>query len=172
MKKPPLAVEELEDRMVLTTFGAPWPDPEHLTLSFAPDQSPAAGGSDLFRTLDALAPPAVWQTDILRAFQTWAQYANINIGLVSDDGAPLGVAGAPQDDPRFGDIRVAAFALDSQELAVASPFDVLAGTNSGDVRLNSNDLTGANSYDLFSIFLHEAGHVLGVDHSNDPASPM
>src|SRR3954454_14909996 len=96
--------EPLEDRAVPATFGVPWSDPGHLTLSFVPDGTPIAGhASSLFRTLGAVAPPSAWQGEILRAFQTWAVNANVNIGLVADGGQALGVAGASQHDPRFGD---------------------------------------------------------------------
>ena len=49
-----LYVEPLEDRTVPVTWGNPWPDATHLTLSFAPDGT-AVGDrtSELFRTLDA-----------------------------------------------------------------------------------------------------------------------
>src|SRR5438874_10365811 len=92
--------DTLEDRAVPATFGVPWSDPSHLTLSFVPDGTPIAGHvSSLFKTLGALEPSATWEREILRAFQTWAVNANINIGLVADGGQALGVAGGTQHDP-------------------------------------------------------------------------
>src|SRR5262249_21766247 len=105
----PLTVEVLEDRTLLTTYGVPWGGHGHLKLSFAPDgTSITRYQNSLFQTLNARFPTAVWQTAILRAFQTWATYANINIGVVTDTGLPFGVPGLIQGDPRFGDIRIGA----------------------------------------------------------------
>src|SRR4051794_33869189 len=68
-----LALERLEDRLTPATYGSPWPDATHLTLSFAPDGTAAGGGTSvLFHTLNARAATAVWQREVLRAFQTWA----------------------------------------------------------------------------------------------------
>jgi hypothetical protein len=173
-----LTVEVLEDRTVPTLFGVPWPDPQHLTLSFVPDGTEVQNGipSQLFGLLKQ-TPTAVWETAILRAFQTWAVNANINIGLVADSGAPLGSAGLPEGDSHFGDIRVATYPLAPDVVAVGMPFDWAAGTLSGDVKLNSTDVFGIQpsapgAYDLFSILLHEAGHAYGLGHSTDPASVM
>src|SRR5262249_15681157 len=131
-------LEILEDRCVPATWGNPWPDAAHLTLSFAPDGTTAGSEtSALFKTLDAIAPPALWQRDILRAFQPWAVNAGINIGLVADGGQPFGTGGAAEGDQRFGDIRIGSGAYGSSDLAFASPFAVTAGTWSGDVRLDS-----------------------------------
>src|ERR1700752_672559 len=88
-----LAIESLEGRAVPAAFGVPWSDPSHLTLSFVPDGTPIAGHtSSLFQTLGAVGSSNVWQTEILRAFQTWAVNANINLGLVPDGGQALGTA--------------------------------------------------------------------------------
>src|SRR5947209_7145490 len=77
-------LEHLEDRSLMATFGVPWHDADHLTISFVPDGTPiAAHKSDLFATLNAQAPTPAWQRDILRAFQTWAVNANINLGVVA-----------------------------------------------------------------------------------------
>src|SRR4051794_29645648 len=89
-----VALEVLEDRAVPATFGVPWHDPSHLTLSFAPDGTAIAGHtSSLFQNLNAQQPQATWQRDLLRAFQTWASLTNINIGVVADGGQPFGVSG-------------------------------------------------------------------------------
>ncbi|MCI0456804.1 MAG: hypothetical protein L0Z62_07485, partial [Gemmataceae bacterium] len=133
-----LTVEQLEDRCVPATWGNPWADPGHLTVSFAPDGTPVGNlPSELYRELNALAPTHRWQTDMLRALQTWAVHANINIGLVGDSGAAFGTPGLPQGDPRFGDIRLAAYPMLGAEMAIASPYDPTAGTWGGDIKLNS-----------------------------------
>src|SRR3954469_26057071 len=89
-----LGIESLEARAVPATFGVPWSDPSHLTLSFAPDGTKIAGhSSSLFQTMGAQQPTAVWERATLQAFQTWAVNANINIGLVADSGQAFGIAG-------------------------------------------------------------------------------
>src|SRR5262245_40934381 len=130
-----LRLQRLENRLVPANWGNPWPDANHLTLSFAPDGTAVGRGtSTLIAAVDAMSPRALWQREVLRAFQTWAINANINIAVVSDEGQPLGATGSPQGDMRFGDIRLAGNSASSGEHAFASPFDPMAGTWSGDVR--------------------------------------
>src|SRR5262249_27809257 len=165
----PLTVEALEDRTVPATFGVPWNDPTHLTLSFAPDGTPIAGHtSSLFQTLDGQQSRDVWQREILEAFQTWAVQANINIAVVSDGGEAFGVPGPSQHDPRFGDIRVGAQAMSPESLSISVPYDpALSSTWTGDVLLNSNENYSSNGTNLTAVLLHEAGHVLGLSDSTD-----
>jgi Matrixin len=168
-----LIVEQLEARTAPAVFGIPWLDPTHLTLSFAPDGTSIDGvPSDLFQTLDGEFPtPASWQDVIIQAFQTWAAETNVSIGLKADDGAPFGVAGLTQGDPRFGDIRVGARPLASDVMAITVPPDpFFSGTLSGDVILNSS--ADLNPTDLFAVVLHEAGLALGLSESTDPSSAM
>ena len=168
-----LICEQLESRLVRAAIGLPWTDPTHLTLSFAPDGTAIAGDSSvLFQDLDAQFPSeAAWQDEIVRAFQTWASVTDISVGLVSDDGAPFGVAGLTQGDPRFGDIRIGARPLSPEVMAITAPPDpYLSGTLSGDMILNSS--ADLNPGSLFDVALHEAGLALGLAESTDPESVM
>lgn len=167
----------LEDRTVLSGFGTPWADGEHLTVSFVPDGTPThLGTSSLAATLGEQTPRSVWERELLRAFQTWANHANINVGLRSDGGQALGSHGAVQGDGRFGDIRIAAAPLADDAGAHASPFSWTGTTFGGDIVFNGNSHFAAgataNGYDIFSVALHEAGHALGLAHSDDPLSAM
>jgi hypothetical protein len=169
----------LEDRSLLSALvGDAWPDAESLTLSFAADTARLGeSNSALFRTFNKFASPGEWQFEILRAFQTWASLTNLNIGLVADSGDPFGTPGDIQGDYRFGDIRIGARPLSSDALANAVPFDWASGTWSGDILFNTNarfDISPARpgDYDLFTATLHEAGHALGLDHTDDPTSIM
>jgi hypothetical protein len=167
-----LRVESLESRDTPARFGTPWPDGQHLTLSLAPDGTPIAGnGSNLAALLAQLGPGA--RMDVLRAFQNWVVNANVNVGLVSDDGSAFGTGGPPQGDPRFGDIRVGGLALPSDVLAVTAPFNYY-DDYSGDVVVNTAANFGytPNKYDLFTALLQESGHSLGIGNSPDPASVM
>jgi hypothetical protein len=168
-----LNVEYLEDRCTPATWGNPWPDASHLTVSLAPDGTPVGDRqSNLFQALNAQTGGA-WQREILRGLQTWAASANINLGLTADAGLAAGTRGAPQGDARFGDIRVTGVPMaGGGEAAVATPFDTTAGTWAGDIRLNSAAGFGAGGYDLYTVLLHEAGHALGLDHSSSATAVM
>jgi hypothetical protein len=163
----PLALEKLEDRFTPTTSGVTWPDGSHLTLSFVPDGTVLGNyQSSLFQTLNAVAPTATWQREILRAFQTWAANANLNIGVVADGGDPLGTGGAVQGDGRFGDIRIGAAPMATGTLITNTAFQWSGTTWSGDVVVNSNYLFSVGSksgaYDLYTAMLNEAGNIFGV----------
>jgi hypothetical protein len=167
-----LECTRLEDRSTPAQFGNPRADPTHLTLSFAPDGTTAAGvPSTLDATLDGQMPRAAWQAAIVRAFQAWAEVAGVNVGVVPDSGLPFGTAGATQGDARFGDIRIGAVPMAGDALAEAVPPDpFVAGSLAGDVFFNANSSFTPDS--LYAVALHEAGHALGLGPSTDPTSVM
>jgi hypothetical protein len=166
-------LERLEARELLDASGFLWGDAPQLTLSFAEEGTQVAGlRSALQQSFDGLGTADVWQGTVLRAFQVWASQTNGDIGVVNDEGLPFGVPGLARDDTRFGDIRVAAVPLAPDVLAVSIPSNTLvAGSWSGDVLFNSN-VAWTSLEDLFSVALHEAGHVFGLEHNDDPNSPM
>ena len=166
-----LQVEPLEGREVPAAFGLPWGNAGHLSLSFAPDGTDVAGQTNTLAAEFAANPN--WKQDILRAFQTWAVQANINIAITPDKGQPFGVAGALQGDERFGDIRVAAASMSGESVSISAPHDpFLSGTWAGDLVFNTDKAFGPGGADLFAVALHEAGHIFGVDHSPSRASAM
>jgi hypothetical protein len=169
-----LGIEQLEDRLTPdVTTGVTWPDPTHLTLSFAPDGTKIGDqGSVLFSLLNQEVPTAVWGHEILRAVQTWTDVANIDVSVAADGGQAFGVTGALEGDSRFGDIRVGARPMPTDNLGTGSPFIWTGTTWAGDIVLNSNfkfSVGGNGKYDLFTIALHEAGHAFGLLH--DSSSP-
>jgi len=101
-----LSVEHLEDRLT-PAWGVPWFDGTSLSLSFVPDGTNISGTpSD---------PPIVARIDQPTPVAS-ARYSGptrpgrlrrtSTSGLVSDGGQPMGIAGPPQEDIRFGDIRI------------------------------------------------------------------
>src|SRR5262245_32025517 len=99
MRRHPLTLEPLEDRLAPAFIGGVWADPQHLTISFVPDgTATGSGASNLFATLGPQT--GAWQQTILHAFQIWAVTSKLDVGVVDDGGQPLGAPGAVQGDPR------------------------------------------------------------------------
>ncbi len=180
--------EFLEPRQLLASFGTPWPEPRSLTISFPADGVEVGNHTnDIRQTLDEIAQRQQWEELAVRAFQTWAIHADINVGLRNDYDLDFGTPGLSVNDPRFGEFRIGAFPQIGL-MANSLPFQVVAGTYSGDLLLNSNEqfryhdwsddaapdpsTLGANDRDLFSVLLHETGNTLGVDDSLDPWTVM
>ena len=134
----------------------------------------AAGGVSLgyvFASLTGKVDEATVRSEFARAFQEWAKYAKVNL-------APGGTSGSP---------RTIAIQFSRGAHGDAYPFDgagkVLAHTfypsppnaepAAGDMHFDDDEdwHTGAN-LDLYTVALHEAGHALGLGHSDKPGALM
>src|SRR3954451_15299798 len=135
-----LRIEALEPRMMFDGNGLLLANDAYLTLSFAADGTSVAGQTNsLAAKFNAIAPQSVWENAVLQAFQTWAVRTNVDVGIVPDGGQPLGTPGPTHGDTRFGDIRIAAIAMDPQIGAEATPLDrLVGGTWQADVVFNTN----------------------------------
>lgn len=168
-----LALEFLEPRETPTLAHSPWPDPQNLSLSFAPDGTTLLGEPSVLSTTFDQSHPQAWQREILRAVQSWVVHAHLNVSLRADDGSPFGTAGRLQGDPRFGDIRVGALPMTGETLAKAvRPGRTTPGTWAGDIIFNSAADYAQQNLDLFTVALHEIGHALGLSDTTKPNSVM
>jgi len=143
------------------TVGSGWPKDSsgNTTLSYT------------FETLSSELDPGAQQSEILRALVQWTAYANVTI-----------VPGSNPSGTRTVDIKFASGAHGD-----GYPFDgpggVLAHTFypvplnpepiAGDMHFDAEESwkIGANT-DVFSVALHEAGHALGLGHSDKPSAVM
>jgi hypothetical protein len=161
-----LVVEPLEKRALLYNLsGQAW-DHANLSFSFVPDGTVwDFGSSALFSRLDQIAPKEVWQREVARAFQTWANQTNLNFHQVVDQGGGQFVGG------QQGDIRLAST---YSQAALAYAYSPSRAPHGGDITLNASDawsLDGPGAT-LFPVLLHELGHALGLKHEFDVPARM
>ncbi|MCA9129507.1 MAG: matrixin family metalloprotease [Planctomycetales bacterium] len=173
-----MTCEQLDVRLALDATASaaaalPWFDPAELTYSFAPDGTSLGNEqSSLFSELARTGTTEQWQDAIARAFNTWLGILGTSIQSTNDTGAPFGTFGPTQGDSRFGDIRIGAVPLAGNVMAQAIPHSIITqGSWAGDILFNAN-ADWSELGQVYSVALHEFGHVLGLGHSDDPASPM
>jgi hypothetical protein len=171
-----LRVEALETRVVpYSLSGSSWPAPQLVTISFIPDGTILTGGvggyiySNLFATMNARYPTAMWQNEILKAAQSWAQQTNLNLAFVSDNGTTAGQGLYQQGDSGMGDIRIGGYNFVNNNLAGAYlPPPNNNQSRAGDIFLNTSEpwrIRQTGGPDLYTVLAHEVGHALGLLHS-------
>jgi Matrixin len=135
---------------------------------------PGRGGADLNYTFVHLTdrlPADSAKAEIVRAFSEWAKYAKLTFTPADDKNAPrtLAILFASRD---HGD----GYPFDGPNGILAHtfyPFPVNPEPIAGNMHFDDDESwkIGAN-VDLFSIALHEAGHALGLGHSDKPGDVM
>ena len=125
----------------------------------------------VFSQLTEELPSVTTQAEMLRAFNEWAKYVQLSWAAGTDSQAPYTVnilfaRGAHGDQYPFdgpGGVLAHTFYP-----APPNPEPI-----AGDMHLNDDERwqIGAD-IDLYSVVLHEAGHALGLAHTDNPADVM
>ena len=124
-----------------------------------------------FETLTNKMAAGTVQSEVDRAFQVWASYANVSFSAAQAQGAVRSIdilfaSGAHGD----------AYPFDGPGGVLAHTFypaPVNGESIAGDMHFDASESwsVGTNT-DLFSVALHETGHALGLGHSSNPGAVM
>lgn len=155
---------------MLTTSGA-IAQYANITHGWDLDRDNAAHLSYYFGSLTVKVPAATVQGETLRAMNQWASQVNVTFAPSAAASTARSVfiefaSGAHGDNYPFG-------GPGGQLAHTFYPVPVNAETIAGDMHFDADESWGVGKdTDIYTVALHEIGHVLGLSHSDNPADVM
>jgi len=155
----------------MLTMSGPIAQYSNLVHGWTPDADGISHLGYVFGALTTKVTASLVQSEIVRALNTWSQYTNVAFTAGTNPGAARTLAikfasGAHGDAYPFdgpGGILAHTF----------YPVPVNAESIAGDMHLDADENWHAGGdVDIYSVALHEAGHAIGLGHSDKPGDVM
>ncbi|MEM6855396.1 MAG: matrixin family metalloprotease [Planctomycetota bacterium] len=152
---------------ITLTYGVV-PDGTTINGTAVPGES-ASDTSNLVSFLNTtIGSPAIWQGLIDDAYQRWGELSGLNmVRENNDDGAAMGSGGARGQNGVRADMRIGGRFLDGQSGSNTLAYNY-SPINGDHVVDTSNTFFYGNSFNNYrafrNVFMHEAGHGLGLAH--------
>lgn len=163
--------EELMPCAGLLTLAGPVPQYANIVHGWDPGSDNKTHLGYFFGDLTRKLPASTVESEILRAFETWASVANVVFSPALSASAARAVL-VEFANGAHGD----AYPFDSAGQILAHtfyPVPLNPESIAGDLHLNAavNWHAGSDT-DVYSVALHEIGHALGLGHSDNPNDVM
>jgi hypothetical protein len=155
----------------LLTLAGPIAQYANIVTGWSLDSDNVAHLGYVFGTLTSKFPAATVQSEILRALNAWSQVANVVFQVGTDPDASRTVlikfASGSHGDPYPFDVQGEILAH------TFYPVPVNPESIAGDMHLNADENWNVGGdIDIYSVALHEAGHAIGLTHSDNPGDVM
>jgi hypothetical protein len=155
----------------MLTLSGSIPQYANLVHGWTPDSDNVAHLGYVFGTMTTKVPASLVQSEIVRALNAWARITNVTFqpGTIATAARTLAIKFA---SGAHGD----AYPFDGPGGVLAHtfyPVPVNPESIAGDMHLDADEnWHSGNDVDIYTVALHEAGHAIGLGHSDKPGDVM